>query len=237
MRIFSLLFTFLAFEQTNAGHSLWHSWKPIFKKYIKQECGTQTDNGLVIGATCVNELVGIDALLAMVNNMSNGNNFEYQIEFVDVNGNNQDFSFAQTGDPFTEAEDDDTVTAVNWNGQDMTSITNFTNQFKKVKRKVFWWLKRKFPESFGAVDEDDEEDGERRRRRDDELDAFEEDYYMFVSRRRAEEIADEDELMGSVDELIQYVSETYVPGFDPAVLEFKAYTESDPKGKYTLTRT
>lgn len=225
MQIFSFLFTLLVFEKANAD--LWKSWKPIFKKYIKQSCGTQTDDGLVVEKECVDELLGIDALLAVISNMNSGGTFHYQIQFEDVDGQAQSFEFAQSEDPFTESEDDDTVTMVNWNGRDMTSQANFFKDFKKVKRKVFWWLRRKFPDDFAAVDGDSDEDGERRRRRDDELDE------LYVSRRRAEEIADEDELMGSFGQLIQVVKQ-HVPSWEPASVALEAGIEEtgkNPKGK------
>ena len=89
--------------------------------------------------------------------MISGNaQYHYHMEWETDDGTTKTFEFEQEDDPFTEEEDTTSLTVAKWGGDDILSSPTFLPTFKKVRTKVFKWLKEKFPDQFPA--------NERRRR-------------------------------------------------------------------------
>ena len=182
MRIFAIIASFLVYDKVKSeATDEEKAYTKIFKRYIKASCEDVTSG-------CVNELISGMALTDMINTDSN---YHYLMEWENDDNTIKTFEFEQENDPFTEEEETTSLTMARWGGNDILSDTNFLPTFKKVRQKVFRWLKEKYPEEFPS----------RRRRRDtdEQIDA---------------------EIDTSFDVFIQEINELSEVSFTPKLVNF-----------------
>ena len=154
MRIFSVLVSFLLHDEVKSEATEEEKlYTQLFKRYIRAQCGEATTSN----TGCANEALTGGALTSALN--ADGN-YHYHMEWENEDDTKQTFEFEQTDDPFAEEEDDESLTFAKWGGANiLIESDSFKSIFKKVRQKVFRWIKEKYPLEFP--------DGRRRRQTDD----------------------------------------------------------------------
>ena len=140
----------------------------------------------------MNELIG-DTLLGEM--MTADGNYRYHMAWENDDGSEKTFEFEQVNDPFTEDEDTTSLTMAKWGGEDILNNADFRATFKKVRQKVFRWLKNKHSIDKDAISNS----GRRRRDTDEEVD---------------------EEIDSSFDDFIQEINELTDGTFNPTLVNF-----------------
>ena len=144
MRICSILVPFLLHEEVKSDATETEkTYTQIFKRFIRDQCGTST--GVATG--CINEALGGTAL----NNVlaTDADTYHYHMEWENEDDTTQTFEFQQEDDPFEEEEEEESLVFAKWGGANiLLEDDSFKSIFRKVRQKVFRWLKEKYPEEF-----------------------------------------------------------------------------------------
>ena len=145
--------------------------------------------------------------------MTADGNYHYQLEWESDDGATTSFEFIQQNDPFTEEEDEVSLTMAEWGGDNILDDTDFLQTFKKVRQKVFRWLEYKFD-----ISKDDLSVG-----RTTPLGS------MMAPRETVDEAEMDEELDFSFDDFITEINEEFGLGsFEPVVVQFDKAKPTQP---------
>ena len=84
----------------------------------------------------------------MMKDMSGRSEFHYTLEWDDGGGTKQTFEFKQSENPFTHPDDANSLTMAKWDGVDVLNDPLFLAALRYVRKTIFKWLTKKFPDEF-----------------------------------------------------------------------------------------